>query len=280
MAQSIPNLFIVGTPRSGTSSVTKWITHHPDVSGGRLKEPMFHAADLPSPTHITDRDEYMRLWIGADSASMRLDGSTWNLYSKVAASSIARMSPEARIVVHLRDPVDLLASLHNHHLFLELEPEPDFETAVFAQRPLDAEEFRRSIDYLEVVRLAGQLQRYYEHFPRDMVTFVEFAMISRDPEEAYFKLLDDLGLKRVPPPEYAHMNPGRRQRLRGTNQRFKGMKSIVGRGVGKVVRRLNTTVGRPPVDRGVRRRILEAITPDIDELAELIGRDLSDWKSA
>jgi hypothetical protein len=240
---------------------------------------MFHATDLPSPKHTRDLEEYLQNWASAESVPMRLDASTWYLFSNVAASSIARMSPEARIVVHLRDPVDLLVSLHNHHLFLELEPEPDFETAVFAQRLHDTEEFRRSIDYLDVVRLAGQLQRYYEHFPKEMITFVDFTTIARDPEEAYFKLLDDLGLSRIPLPEYAHRNPGRRQRVHGVNQRFKGRKSVVGRGVGKVVRKLNTSVGSPPVDQGVRRRILEAITPDIDELAELLSRDLSDWKS-
>jgi hypothetical protein len=210
---------------------------------------------------------------------MRLDGSTWYLFSKVAASSIARMSPDARIIVHLRDPVDLLASLHNHHVFQGLEAERDFESAVFAQRPPDPEEFRRSIDYLEVVRFVDQLQRYYEHFPKDMVTFVDFTTISRDPEEAYFTLLDDLGLTQIPLPEYAHMNRGRRQRVQGANQRVKGRKTVVGRGVGKVVRRLNTSVGRGAVDQGVRRRILEAISPEIDELSELLGRDLSDWKS-
>lgn len=279
MARPIPNLFIIGPPRTGTTSVTKWIKQHPDVSGGRRKEPMFHASDLPSPTHISDRDEYLALWKGSESVPMRLDASAWNLFSKVAASSIATMSPNATLVVHLRDPVDLLASLHNHHVFLGLEPERDFETAVFAQRAPDRQEFRRSIDYLDVVRLAPQLQRYQKHFSQDRFAFVVFAMIERDPEEAYFTLLDDLGLSRVPLGEYQHMNPGRRERVRGANQKLKGQRSVVGRGVGKVVRRLNVSVGRPPVDSDVRRRILERITPDIDELARTIGRDLSDWKT-
>jgi hypothetical protein len=240
---------------------------------------MYHASDLPSPNHVTDRDEYLQNWSGAESVPMRLDASTWNLFSKAAASSIAKMSPEAILIVHLRNPVDLLASLHNHHVFLGLEPEHDFETAVFAQRPPDTVEFRRSTDYLEVVRLTGQLKRYHEHFPQDRITFVDFAMIERDPEAAYFTLLDDLGLRRVPLREYPHLNPGRRQRVRGANQRFEGRKSVVGREVSKVVRRLNVSVGRPPVDRDARRRILVRIIPDIDELAEMINRDLSDWKS-
>lgn len=279
MAQPIPNLFIIGPPRTGTSSATKWIKQHPDVSGGRRKEPMFHASDLPSPTHITDRDEYLALWRGTESVPMRLDASPWNLFSKVAASSIAAMSPEAKLIVHLRDPVDLLASLHNHHVFVGMEPERDFETAVFTQRAPDRQEFRHSIDYLDVVRLGGQLQRYQERFPQDRFTYVDFTTIERDPEEAHLTLLDDLGLRRVSLGEYQHMNPGRRERLRGVNQRFRGQRSVVGRGVGKVARRLNVSVGRPTVDRDVRRRILEHITPDIDELAVMIGRDLSDWKA-
>lgn len=279
MVQPIPSLFILGAPRSGTTSVSKWLSLHPDVDRGRQKEPMFHASDLPSPLSVDSLEEYLDMWAGTEARSIRLEASTWYLFSKEAAKSISHMSPDARFIVHLRNPVDLLASLHAHHVFRGLEDLRDFESAVFSERPADTEEFRRSVGYLEVVRLAGQLQRYHEHFPKDRFTFVDFAMIERDPEEAYFTLLDNLGLSRVPLGEYPHMNPGRRERVHGANQRFDGKKSAVGRGVGKVVRRLNVAVGRPPVDRGVRRRILERIAPDIDELAELIDRDLSDWKS-
>lgn len=279
MPRTTPNLYILGTPRSGTTSVAKWLSYHPDVDRGLSKEPMYHASDLPSPNHVTDRDEYLQNWSGAESVPMRLDASTWNLFSKAAASSIAKMSPEAVLIVHLRNPVDLLASLHNHHVFLGLEPEHDFETAVFAQRPPDTVEFRRSTDYLEVVRLAGQIQRYHEHFPQDRITFVDFEALSSDPESTHLALLDDLGLDRVPLSLYPHMNPGRRQRLPGANQRFAGRKSVAGRGIGKIVRKLNTTPGRRPVDPQARRRILQRLKPGIDELADLIHRDLSDWKS-
>lgn len=279
MAQPIPNLFIIGPPRSGTTSVAKWLSMHPDVAGGRRKEPMFHASDLPSPSNVDSLDEYLDVWAGTETSPVRLEASTWYLFSGEAAKSIAHMSPDARFIVHLRDPVELLASLHNHHVFLGFEPERDFATAVFAQRPPDTEEFRCSIDYLEVIRLAGQLRRFHEHFPQDRITFVDFDALSSGPESTYLNLLDDLDLDRVPLSSYPHMNRGRHQRLPGANERFAGSRSLAARGIDKVVRKLNTTEGRRPVDPRVRRRILERIEPDIVELAGMIDRDLSDWKS-
>jgi hypothetical protein len=279
--QPIPNLFIIGTPRSGTTSVAKWLSRHPDVAGGRRKEPVFHATDLPSPKHTTDLEEYLQNWAGTESVRMRLDASVWYLFSKEAATSIARMSPDARFIVHLRDPVDLIASLHTHHVFIGVETVRDFETAVFGERPPPGEEFRRSIDYLDVVRLPGQLRRFYEHFPEDRFAFVDFEQLAQNPEGAHLTLLDDLGLSRAPLSEYPHLNRGRRERVAGMNRRLgRGRKTPApGRiSAGRLMSRLNTVVGRSSVDPEMRRRILNVIGPEIDELAELLDRDLSDWK--
>jgi hypothetical protein len=242
---------------------------------------MFHATDLPSPKHTTDLEGYLQNWAGAESVPMRLDASTWYLFSKEAATSIASMSPDARFIVLLRDPVDLIASLHTHHVFIGVEKVRDFETAVFGERPPSGEEFRRSIDYLDVVRLPGQLRRFYEHFPEDRFTFVDFNLLAQDPEAAHLTLLDDLGLSRVPLSEYPHLNRGRHERVAGFNRRLGRERKTPAPGrlsMGRVMSRLNTVVGRSSVDPEMRRRILEEINPDIDELAELLDRDFSDWK--
>ncbi len=239
---------------------------------------MFHASDLVSPLSVDNLDDYLDMWAGAESNPIRLDASTWYLFSREAGKSIAHMSPDARFIIHLRNPVDLLASLHAHHVFLELEDVHDFESAVFTERPSDPEEFRRSTEYLEVVRFGGQLRRYLEHFAHDRFTFVDFEDLASDPESTYLDLLNDLDIDSVPLASYPHMNPGRHQRVQGANQRFADTRSIAGRGIGKVVRKLNTIPGRPPVDPQARRRILERLEPDIDDLAELADRDLSGWK--
>ncbi|CAN5778740.1 hypothetical protein BH23ACT4_BH23ACT4_04560 [soil metagenome] len=118
-----------------------------------------------------------------------------------------------------------------------------------------------------------------EHAGKDRFTFVDFEDLASDPEKTYLELLDDLGLDSVPLSSYPHMNPGRHQRVQGANQAFADSRSIAGRGISKVVRKINTSPGRRPVDPQLRRRILNHLEPDIDELAELVGRDLSGWKS-
>lgn len=277
MAKTGPNLFILGPPRTGTTSLARWLSLHPDVAAGRRKEPMYHAPDLPSPRNVTSLEEYLALWAGGRAGRLNLDSSVWYLYSDRAAHSIAEMSPDARFIVHLRNPVDLLASLHAHHLFLGLEDQPDFETAIFTQRDPDPTEFRRAIDYLRLVRLAPQLERFFEHFPPQRFTFVDFAALTADPEPTYLGVLAGLKLDALTLPRYAHLNPGRHQRLAGANQRFSARGGAAGRAIGKVVRRLNTVPRDRSVDPEIRRRILERIQPDIDDLATLIDRDLTDW---
>ena len=53
MPDLIPALFLGGAPKSGTSSVFKWLDDHPDVIGSSPKETDFFA-DPGSSTHDPD----------------------------------------------------------------------------------------------------------------------------------------------------------------------------------------------------------------------------------
>mgnify|MGYP002623113889 FL=1 len=280
MPSTTPNLFIIGTPRSATTSVARWLSAHPDVAMGRRKEPMYHAHDLASPTRFTSEGAYLDLWSHAADALLRIDASPWYLYSKEAAASIAKMSPDSRLVVQLRNPVDMIASLHAHHVFTGHEKERDFAKAVFSLRSPDMSEFRNTVDYLEVARIAAQIDRYYEHFDRSQVVFVDFDEVKENPEASYLRLLADLGLRPVPLTTYPRLNPARRSRIPGMHRWFADARSPIGRALRRVVKKVAVTEGRPTLPPGQLLRVQQALQADIDELESLIGRDLTKWKGS
>jgi hypothetical protein len=273
-----PNLFIIGTPRSGTTSLAKWLSDHPDVAMGPRKEPMFHASDLPSPLAVRDAETYLSFWDGAEGAAMRLDASPWYLFSEKAAASIASMSPSPRFVVSLRDPVEVIASLHAHHVFRGFEKIRNLEQALFATRDRDSHEFRRATNYLETVRVSGQIDRFLDRFPMGSIAFVDFSRMDSDPEGVYFDLLEDLGLRQVRLNRYPHLNYARQNRVAGAERLFKGSRSRAGRAARSVVNKVGVARGRPPVDPILRARIIDVLEPDIDGLEDVTGFDLSSWK--
>ena len=119
-----PNLLIVGAPKSGTTSLLMWLRMHPEVyhpwkgAGDEAIESGFLIAgpsEIPiSPLrpkgtlllpHETDVDRYRdEAWV--------IDKSPQHLYSSRALDSVRDLMPEARVIITLRDPFDLLISLY------------------------------------------------------------------------------------------------------------------------------------------------------------------------
>lgn len=279
----LPNLYIVGPPRSGTTSLQRWLAAHPDVGRSELKEPLYHAADLATPHRIADRAEYLALFAALDANRYRVDATPWYLYSREAAASIRTMAPDAHIVVMLRDPAEMLASLHSRHVLVGLESEQDFARAVFTGPAReDPSEFRRSLDYLAVGRIGQQVSRYVAQFPSEQVHFVEVAAMASRPESVHLELLGALGLDPIPLDTYEALNEGRVVRNRAVawvSATVAGRRrsNRVRRGVAWRMARMASTPGREALSTDVRRRVKAALAGDIRELEEITGRDLSAW---
>src|SRR5215210_5117245 len=89
----LPELYLVGAPKSGTTSLCSWLAAHPDVYWSVPKEPYYWAADYPRQrAHygFATREEYEELFASplASAARVRAEGSTTYLYSQVAVTAI------------------------------------------------------------------------------------------------------------------------------------------------------------------------------------------------
>src|ERR1700722_9026460 len=111
-AVRIPDFFIVGAPKTGTTSLHRTLRAHPQIYMPLLKEPRFLASDMrPRDGHArapselgypATMDEYLALFTDAAPEQRVGEASAFYLWSRSAAASIAALQPAARIIATLR----------------------------------------------------------------------------------------------------------------------------------------------------------------------------------
>ena len=130
----LPNCFIIGAPRSGTTSVYEYLNAHPDVYMSPVKEPDFFIdpsldvvlhSDV-SGTTVPEKDSrlkaerrerldaYIALFDGAGAAKIRGEASAIYLARPNAAINIRRVAPDAKLIAILRDPAERIHSHYEH----------------------------------------------------------------------------------------------------------------------------------------------------------------------
>jgi hypothetical protein len=276
-----------------------YLGEHPQIHNASRKEPQFFATDLDSGSYLDsltfmrNRDEYLALFDAARPDQLTGEASTWYLYSKAAAGNIHAANPDAKIIVMLRHPVQMLYSLHGRRFYAGSEDIADFGAALAAEQ--DRRAGRRipprarnvtALFYRDVGRYAGQVERYLETFGRDQVHVVLFEDFIRDPGAAYRSVLEFLGIDSEFRPAFRVVNASAARRSQRVQQALLSPRVIrVARviiptglrpGIGRLWDSINTRGAKrksldPEVADGLRAELL----PDIERLGTLLGRDLA-----
>jgi hypothetical protein len=141
----LPNFFIVGAPKAGTTSLYAYLDQHISVYMSPLKEPNYFASELRVENFVEEARPRINCEIDAlqdylrgDMSEKRFGGlvSTWDdylklyrkvsdetaigeatpcyLWSETAARNIAARIPHAKIIISLRNPVDRAFSQYLH----------------------------------------------------------------------------------------------------------------------------------------------------------------------
>jgi len=166
----IPNLFIIGAMKSGTSSLHSYLSTHPEIFMCEPKEPAYFVLE-----EGWSRGEawYRSLFEAAGDA--RIIGESSTSYSKRptydgVVERIAAFSPDARFIYIMRDPVERTISQYWHMVRWHGEAR-DMLSAI-----------RSSCEYRDNSHYAMQLQPYFARFGRDRVLCLTFeAMLAGGP---------------------------------------------------------------------------------------------------
>lgn len=202
----IPDFFIVGAPKCGTTTLYRWLGEHPQIHAPH-KEPCFFSQDIyPTdhvPTHIPSLSAYCSIFKVCDPEK-RVSGEATPkyLYSDLALDRISELRPDARLVVCLRDPVDLMISLHSQKLREGEEKELRFQAAWKRSfggnggTPVYSEPtVRGEINYLFWGGFGKRLARLQQIFAPENIHIVTLAGLKEYPFQVYSDLLAFIGVE-------------------------------------------------------------------------------------
>lgn len=200
---------VVGAPRCGTTSLSRYLAEHPDVRFSRVKEPHFFSRydlgglgdEALSQALLGD---YLPRFFGEAAGEGRLlaEGSVSYLYAAERMRPILRAWPGARFVICVRDPMAMLPSLHRRLLYQGDETVRDFAKAwaLVAERAAGRQVPRSCIDprllhYDEIGRLGKHVGRFMEVVGPDRCFVVVHDDLAADPAGLYQRLVAFLGLE-------------------------------------------------------------------------------------
>jgi hypothetical protein len=199
--------FIVGAPRCGTTSLSKYLREHPQVGFARIKEPHFFAqhdlTEVPEQElRETVQREYLhRYFRGREDSPVLAEGSVSYLYFPQQLKAVLRLWRRAKFIIAVRNPLQMIPSLHQRLIHNGDEKERSFRKAwdlVPERRSGRSLPARcadpRLLDYWNIGLLGKHVEHFIEAVGKERCFISVFDDLAKDPVGQYRRLFAFLGL--------------------------------------------------------------------------------------
>ena len=228
--QIMPDFIIIGAQRCGTTSLYKYLTKHPSVARGLLKE--VHFFDLHFRKGIPwYRSQFPSLF--HKRAFIAGEASPYYIFHPHAPRRIFETIPQAKLIALLRNPVDRALSHYYHEVANGVEP-LSFEDAIDREgerldgemeKLLEDEDYQsfnhRHFSYLLRGIYVDQLKVWMDLFSKEQLLILRSEDMLSDPSATTKRVSDFLGLpgwepntfKKYNARAYPKMDPNTRKRL-------------------------------------------------------------------
>lgn len=213
---TIPNFFVVGAAKAGTTSLWQYLKCHPQIfmpSDELYKEPCYFST---YGEHM-GLDNYLNLFIQARKEQVLVgEASTAYLSDPVSADRIHAFRPDAKIIIVLRNPVSRAYSLYNWMVQDGYEYSKTFEDALALEEQRAKKEIPNwyepqyywNYQYFRSGLYSEQVQRYLKKFG-DNVLILKFEELRDNPQKTYTIVCGHLGVEPIEVKNAIH-NPGKR----------------------------------------------------------------------
>jgi Sulfotransferase family len=291
----LPNFFIVGAPKAGTTSLYHYLDQHPQVYMSTIKEPNFFAAEireenfdpkarreiardtrglrkfLSGPMRekrfggiVADWEDYLHLFANANNESALGEASVCYLWSPTAPERIADRIPDAKILVMLRDPAERAFSHYLRGLSIGAI-HCSFREHIQRNLRHRSGQFCVHYPFLELGLYSEQLGRYLQRFGRNV--WVRFLRVNAE-------FAPDMGCRYLEA-QVPHLPAiGWLKRLGFWQMAAR----VTPSSLRPLIRRaLIRRPGATRMDPADREFLVNFYREDIGRLASLLGRNLDPW---
>jgi hypothetical protein len=303
----LPNFFLAGPPKAGTTSLHHYLRQHPQVYMNPIKEPTFFGvADLrsrddflptverervklraylegpqvrPAQFWVTEWDDYVQLFRNVREETAIGEASVSYFWQPSAAAAIRSKLPEARLIFVLRNPADRLVAWY----MLAVRRNPHLSFRGWLLNAMNGGYDRGPA--VDGGRFATHLQRFFDTFPQDQVRVYLYESLRTDTRAVVRDILEFL---RVDPDysvdvsyRYNETVVPRFPVVDRLRRRILGNASFISWLPGPARHALRGLYHRRREDFAMsaddRRMVIAYYRDEILRTADLIGRDLSTW---
>ena len=194
-----PNFFIVGAPRSGTTSLYEYLNEVPGVFMSPAKEPNYFNPsvdnDLFLSKPIRDKKKYLNLFKNVKDELAIGEASPTYLWDPKTPHLIHQTIPDARIIMILRDPMTRTFSE-----YLSLTGLGSIEGSFLdtIRNSINSEDYS-SGRIIQNGQYFEQVKRYVDIFGFDQIKIIIFEEFVKDTWKSVKQVLDFLDIPADPP---------------------------------------------------------------------------------
>lgn len=188
-----PNFFIVGAPRSGTTSLYEYLKKIPKIYMSPVKEPNFFSVSLDLnflfTKPIRNESEYLKLFKNSKNEKCIGEASSNYLWDPQSPKLISKLIPNAKIIIILRNPVERAFSHYLMHISNGSETRSFKEVIQDAQKSSTNDYVRRII---ECGFYNKQILNYQNFFPNAQIKILFFEDFNKNIQQTIKEILDFL----------------------------------------------------------------------------------------
>lgn len=215
----LPDFMIIGVQKAGTTTAHQMLSQHPGLRGSQIKELHYFDTHPSQWSSFSQYQKNFRKWFF--DRSLTFESTTGYVFAEEVPAELARLKPDLKIIVILREPVSRAYSAWNMYrstfentkdreivirykrpFFRFLQQEYGVEERVllsfddFIEKALDPEANQdlASVIHRGIYHL--QLERYLQHFPRNQILILEFQEFTTSMEQSLHQMTDFLGVPR------------------------------------------------------------------------------------